>query len=82
LLNLCSAPFGNCCGGQKSRKAAQPIKKDVKNDAVNDAKNDVIDGPKNGDVTTNGDDHRDDKKNPFLDDDIEPRGQCYNFFCP
>ena len=60
------APFGNCCGGQKSRKASQPVKNDIKADA----KNDATDAAKNGDITTNGDDHKD-KKNPFLMDDID-----------
>ena len=57
----CPAPFGNCCGGQKSRKTSPPIN-DVKNDVGKNQNND----DKKDDATTNGD--KVDKKNPFLDE--------------
>ena len=57
----CPAPFGNCCGGQKSRKTSPPIN-DIKND--NDLNNEDI----NRDVKSNGG-GIDDKTNPFLSDD-------------
>ena len=68
----CPAPFGNCCGGSKSRKTSPPNNvNDVKNDDKSPARpNDVTDGTrddKKRDVTSNGG-GSDDKKNPFLSD--------------
>lgn len=67
----CPAPFGNCCGGSKSRKTSPPSNvNDVKNDDKSPARqNDVTNGTddKKRDITSNGG-GSDDKKNPFLSD--------------
>ena len=59
----CPAPFGACCGGQKSRKTSPPIN-DVKNDVKNQNNDD-----KKDELKTNGENA--DPKNPFLTDNVE-----------
>jgi len=85
----CPAPFGNCCGGSKSRKTSPPSNvNDVKNDDKSPTRqNDVTNGTddKKRDITSNGG-GSDDKKNPFLsdadtsDNETSKRFFQYNFY--